>query len=204
MLFGASTLCRASTIAFDFSGGSANSGQSYTYGFQFTPLVDLQIDSLGFIDAGQDGLLAGHRVGIWNSGGTLLANTTVTTGNSTFAGAVVSGAQFRFTPITPLLVSAGVTYTIGAAVEMADDEWYAHGTNINNAPALLNISDGYYTSDLFAMPDRTIGNHYAIANFTATPASEPGSEVPEPSTCVLAGLGLSALALNRLRARRTN
>jgi len=194
------SLCHAGTIGFSFSGiGSTQAGQTATYGFRFTPVVDLSVDSLGYLDVDANGLADGHRVGIWNSGGTLLASTTVTTANSTLSGAVVNGAQFRFTPITPLALAAGEVYTIGAAVEGSPDAWFAAVTHISNAPSLLTVSSvGYYSTGGFDRPASTIANTYAIVNLTV---SEAGAEVPEPTSAALVGAGVAVLVALRRKRR---
>jgi hypothetical protein len=188
-------MCRGSSIAFSFSAGNPSTGFSGTncYGFQFTPLVNIIVDSLGYLDFGQNGLVAGHQAGIWNSSGTLLISATLTTG--TLAGPVLDGAQFTYTAITPIMLFAGSTYTIGAEEDPADQVFndLTTGSQTSAAPSLLSVSSvGYYVVNQgFAEPTSTIGNHYDIVNFTA-------SAVPEPSSLALAGLGVLALAL-RLR-----
>ena len=187
-------MCRGSSIAFSFSSGSPSTAISgvNSYGFQFTPLVNIIVDSLGYIDVGQNGLAAGHQAGIWDSSGTLLTSAILTTG--TLAGPVLNGAQFTYTPITPIMLSAGSTYTIGAEYDSADQMFYDFsGSQTSAAPSLLSVSSvGYYVVNQgFAEPTSTISNHYDIVNFTA-------SAVPEPSSLALAGLGALTLA-SRLR-----
>jgi hypothetical protein len=46
-------------VIFTFSGGTAEWGQHFTYGFQFTPVVDITVNSLGLFDVDQDGLAVG-------------------------------------------------------------------------------------------------------------------------------------------------
>jgi hypothetical protein len=186
-------MCRGSSIAFSYSGGANTTiGGGNTYGFQFTPLVNIIVDSLGYIDVGQNGLAAGHQAGIWDSSGTLLTSATLTTG--TLEGPVLDGAQFTYTAITPITLFAGNTYTIGAEEDSADPIFYDFSAiQTSAAPSLLTVSSvGYYVVNQgFAEPTSTIGNHYDIVNFTA-------SAVPEPSSLALAGLGALALA-SRLR-----
>jgi hypothetical protein len=184
-------------VIFSFSGGTQQSGQQATYGFQFTPVVEIEVDSLGFIDQGLDGLAVGHRVGIWTANGSsLLASTTVTNADSTLEGPIVNGAQFRFAAIAPLVLYAGTTYVLGAAIEGAPDIWYAAGTNISNSPSLVTVSStGVYNLSPFAFPNLTIGNRYAAGNFTASAAPEPASFI-----LIATGLGLLVFGLRRRRA----
>ncbi len=189
-------MCQASTIAYTFAttgSTTPQSGQNATYGFLFTPVVNITVDSLGFLDVDQDGLLGGHQVGIWDNGGTLLTSTTVTTANSTLDGAVVGNAQFRFTPITPLALTAGVQYRIGA-FEGTLDRWLSPVTNLSNAPSLVTVGAGVFVVGSFGFPSQNIGNTYAITNFTVADSS-----VPEPSTVAMLGLAIGALMLSRVR-----
>lgn len=187
-------MCRGSSIAFSYTGNTNTAifGNN-SYGFQFTPLVNIIVDSLGYIDVGQNGLAAGHQAGIWNSSGTLLTSATLTTG--TLEGPVLDGAQFTYTPITPIMLSAGSTYTIGAEYDSADQIFYDFsGSQTSAAPSLLSVSSAgfYVVNQGFAEPTSSIGNHYDIVNFTA-------SAVPEPSSLALAGLWLAVSAVRRTR-----
>jgi hypothetical protein len=188
--------CQGGTIAFSFS--STDTSEAIccgTYGFQFTPVVNISVDSLGYLDIGQDGLAAGHQVGIWNSLGTLLTSATVTTADSTLAGAVLAGSQFRYTSITPLVLLAGQTYTIGGEEDTSDNVYFdTLATQTSNVPSLLSVSSvGYYAvNNGFQDPINTIGNHYDVVNFTA-------SAVPEPSTVAFMIVGLAGVLAAKFR-----
>jgi len=103
----------ASTVALQgFSGGStfpAFNGTNQTLGWEFTPTSNIWVTDLGFWDSTTSTPLSqAHDVGLWTTGGTLLASITIQT-TSTLMGA------FRFEPITALNLTAGTSYLIGAS-----------------------------------------------------------------------------------------
>ena len=190
---------RASTIAFTPNGGSQSEGQQITYGLQFTPLVDITVDSLAFIDSGEDGLTKSHQVGIWDNTGTLVTSATVTTANSTLDGPVDAGSQFRFTPITPVTLSSGETYTLGGYENQAlSDIWYdGVGALTSTDSSLLQLGQSVFRIAGFGEPNQSGGTlDFVIANFAFDVAA------PEPSTSVLIGSALIALGWRRLRGGR--
>ena len=102
---------QADPIAFTFTGGGTHgfSDASFTAGYTFTVSSPILITELGVWDSSPGTPLdRDHPVGVWNAGGTLLASNTVLT-NSPLT------SDFRFAALgTPLLVTPGQTYTIGA------------------------------------------------------------------------------------------
>jgi len=188
---------------FNYSGGFSQPGvgQIATWGFQFTPTASIIVDGLGYFDAGSDGLVGGHRVGIWATNGTLLASAVVNTSNSSLLGPSVDGGQYRYTSIADLALSQGVTYVFGAAVEGIADVVYVGGTQLSPSPLVNIASTGVYdvTSTGFNFPTFTIGNTYGLGSFTA----RQGSEVPEPASLSLVALGLVAASMLRNRKARS-
>ena len=80
-----------------------------TIGMEFTPVADIQVTQLGVFDGGSDGagLQTSHEVGLWQSDGTPVAMTTITAGSTLTSG-------FRYEAITPVILTAGQTYVLGA------------------------------------------------------------------------------------------
>ncbi len=193
-------------VIFSSSGGTATNSQFATYGFQFTPVVDITVDTLGFYDANQNGLLVAHNVGIWSSTGTLLTSASITTANSTLSGPVFNGGQYRFTNVSGPVLSSGATYVFGASIEGALDNWYFGGPNIAFTPALATVSSiGYYTFGDLLFPVNTIGNTYAAGSFEAHAALAAPAGTPEPGgLALIATLAVTGGALMRLRRRKRN
>jgi len=195
------TVCHASTIAYSFlTDGTATAlgAGTITFGFQFTTLTDVLVDSLGVMDVGQNGLAGTEQVGIWNSGGTLLYSTTLGTG--TLDGPVLDGNQFSFTSITPLFLAGGQTYTIGARVNGVDSFVYwdvNHAHQTSGAPSLLTVSSFSYDNDSLSLTKPTFPGvfRYDVVNFTVEAAA------PEPGTGLLA-IGALTAALLLLRKKQ--
>src|SRR5688500_14056969 len=76
----------ASTLAVDTSTGLAGLASGVTTGYEFEVAESegIVVDGLGFWDDDADGFLFGQsfQVGLWNSNGTLLRNTVVTSTSS--------------------------------------------------------------------------------------------------------------------------
>ena len=172
---------------------------TFTYGFDFTPVQDITVDSLGYYDWGQDGLTASHKVGIWTTSGILLESTTVTTANSTLSGPVFHGGQFRFTPIAGLNLDAGTTYRFGASTgSPAADLWISAGIGVSHSPSLATVelnppggSGGYYIESEFTLPTNRAdgwGGVYHNGSLTASVTAIPEPTAISLSTIVAFGL----------------
>ncbi|MEP7703442.1 PEP-CTERM sorting domain-containing protein [Paraglaciecola sp. 25GB23A] len=180
-------------IIYGFSGGNITSGQLFTYGFQFTALDNITIDSLGFYDYGSNGLASTHRAGIWSLNGDLLTSVTITNDNSTLQGRIINNGQFRFAQISDFNILSAESYVFGVAIEQATDSWFFGGENISLAPSLVNVeSTGSFKAGNFVFPSGNIGNRYHAGSFTARL-----TEVPEPSSIAIFALGLMGLASRR-------
>ncbi len=188
------TVCHASTIAYSYTGsplGQATGAGAVTLGFKFTTLQNVVVDSLGLMDVGQNGLAGTEEVGIWNSAGTLLFSADLGTG--TLEGPVLSGGQFSYTPITPLFLAGGQTYTIGAQLDLTDDLLYG-GSQTSAVPSLLSVSGSSFQSSSLTFSDPTVTavNLYDLVSFTV-------ATTPEPVSAALALSGLAATLLFRRR-----
>ena len=112
-IFGAFTMMltsvsNAASIMYTGNGfNDLNNGA--TLGFQFSPVVDLTVTSLGVFDGGVDGagLQTARDVGLYTDTGVLLASASVDN-----ADPLING--FRFTTISPLVLNAAQTYVLAA------------------------------------------------------------------------------------------
>jgi hypothetical protein len=68
----------------------------------------------------RDGLAESHEVGLWDSLGNLLAETTVVTGDP-----LVN--QWRYSDVTPVTLAAGADYFVGALFTSGGRQRRFHG-----------------------------------------------------------------------------
>lgn len=80
-----------------------------TQGWNFTPTRKILVSQLGVYDYLGDGLGQAHAVGLWTTGGTVIAQGTVPAGTGA---PLVSGS--RFVDITDVELAKGTTYVLGA------------------------------------------------------------------------------------------
>jgi hypothetical protein len=92
--------------AFVFSEPGKGITTAGTDGFQFTPLVDVVVTSLGYYDRDNDGLENVHPVALFHARtGQQLAFVRVTNDS-------IRRGNFRFDPIRPILLRAGEPYLL--------------------------------------------------------------------------------------------
>ncbi len=183
---------RADFVAYDvFSATPGNESRTGTLGMDFHVNSSVNVGSLGFFDAGLDGLSAAHTVSIYSltSGttGDLLVSTVVPAGTS--AG-LINGS--RFVSITPFTLATG-DYSVVANV--GGDPVYNASLNVNAPPSTENngggqiafTGHGRFGTTPNAFPgtvdsSNSITNPYAAGTFGVT-------TVPEPASFALLGLG---------------
>lgn len=176
-------------------GVEANTGHVNTYGWVFTVgATDLQVTGLGIWDAGLDGLNSEHPVAIWNSLGALLSSTTVEAG----VAAPLSG-EFRIESLlSPLRLSAGQTYTIGALYQGEDTYHGALAGDPTISPDISAVEGRLDFEPSLTQPTFVIqpGN---------PPFTGPNFEynvVPEPGTWALLIAGGALLLTRRVTKRK--
>ncbi|MEX0746005.1 MAG: DUF4082 domain-containing protein [Phycisphaeraceae bacterium] len=157
--------------------------------FTVTGGNDLTVTALGFIDQDEDGLAQDHRVGLWDSSGSLVGEVTVASG---IGATLIDG--FRYVDLAgPVTLTLGQSYTIGAetfdgtgADLFRDDGTSATlGAEIGSPAALYRET---YNRPEYEHP----GTGFVAPNMVYAP-------VPEPASLTLAGLGGLALLVRRRR-----
>ena len=188
-------------IAFTTVTGTYVDPQPRNIGWQFTPLADLSVTRLGFWDAGGDGLVAAHEVGLFTTGGSLLASAVVPAGTG---GALAGG--FRWVDIAPVALEESVTYVIGGFWSGSSDPWVWNGgiagVDILDLVVSSDIAIGaagtgrYNLNGGFSYPDLLINdNRFAFIGPNFDSNTVP--PVPEPASALLLGAGLAALGWRR-------
>lgn len=186
-------------IAFtlDNATGQGLGNPPFTLGFNFTTNQAITVTHLGLFDDSLDGLVDRHEIGLWDSGGNLLASGFI--GAGTVAPLT---NQFRYISIAPVNLTSGQQYSIGALYETGADALIFPGdaTNFATDPAITFDSSAFAFGGALSFPGGSVGADpaYFGPNFRFTPTAV----IPEPTT--LAG-GLLAVALlggHWLRHRR--
>jgi hypothetical protein len=165
-------------------------------GMVFTPNTDITVNGLGFYDMNIPGiapLTGSEQVGIYNSAGTLLAQTTVTTSDP------LAGGYF-WASISSLVLDAGQQYTVDAyngGYGLGSDYGYGVLPDVNSQIAY----DGHtydYTGAGLTFPTDTAAeasDAYYGPNFSIGSAV---STVPDNGlTVLLLGVSLAGLACVR-------
>jgi len=190
-----------------FSTGTPDENRSDftgTVGTRFeTGANSLTVTALGFEDTGFG---TSHQVGLWTDTGTLLVSTTVA-GTDTLMG------QWRFALLKRLVVLLPNTvYRLGGEVinggdPFTDDDAVGSDGTINfglNAPlTVMGTAINEFSVGGFSFPGTlSPGSPFRWAPANALFTVEGGAEIPEPSTFVLAFIGLLGLGLCTWRRRR--
>ena len=196
----ASSLASADTPALSFTNPgvvATPGGTPATAGWTFTSNQSVTVSELGYWDSTpNDPLTFDHPVALWDASGNLLTSTTVLM-NSPLTG------DFRYAPTTPITLTAGQTYVIGAEVIGGGDPiaFNATAATISQITFGTCTVSGAGTGLAFPTFSGVFGNDGNFGpNFKIVT-----TDVPEPgSMALLVGVGVSGTGLLLRRRRVSN
>ena len=139
---------------------SPNSSANVTLGQEITANVNCTITALGwYCGTGYTG--DSLSLGVWSSTGTLLGSVSIA------AGTMIVG-QYNYVSLsTPISITSGSVYYIGACVYQA--HWWYSSSDLTCAAAFTLDGYCYGVSDLLIWPQNTPGFHdYIGMNFQYT------------------------------------
>ena len=175
---GSNTPTRPSTLpprstpvpAYSFNPGSGTTAgfKKSTDGLEFVPWVDMEVSALGYYDAGGDGLLNSHTVGIFDTETKELITPTVVVDNES-----VLDGSYRYEPITPVVLKEGKSYIVGGHSEPPFDPValaVAGGESAIWAPEMRFVGHSESYGD-FEFPGMRIRYLWMAPNFKFMPVS---------------------------------
>lgn len=179
------------TPALSYTGGVTTNNGPQTVGFEFLVNSNISVNALGLDFAGATGT---SEVGLWTTGGTLLASTTVSS-SDTLVG------NFNYASITPVALTAGLDYIVGG-VDGSNGFYY--DTTATTDPRIS------YVANEFTAPNTGFG----FPTYSQSPSFDDGYfggsfsigssvvSTPEPSTMLVALVGSLAGTAYLWRRRR--
>jgi Domain of unknown function (DUF4082)/PEP-CTERM motif len=167
----------------------------FTLGWSFTTNNAITVNGLGVFDDSQDGLTDSYEVGLWDSQGDLLAETTVLSGTTD---PLVN--QWRYVSMTPVTLAADETYYVGALYLTSDDGVYfpAFPGTVTTTANIIYQQATYAPGPSLTDPTTPDGT----PGFFGPNISIGSSTIPEPSTWAMMLLGFAGLAFAGYRASR--
>ncbi len=154
--------------SFDPGSGTTATFRKSTDGLEFVPWVDMEVSALGDCDAGGDGLLNSHTVGIFDADTKVLVTPTVVVDNES-----VLDGSYRYEPITPVVLKGGRSYMVVGDCEPPFDP-LATGGGANWEPEMRFVGHSESSGD-FEFPGWR--NRYLWMGpnfkFMPVPASSP-------------------------------
>ena len=186
------TFASANTIITNPGPGSLfGTTANTTFGYDFTVGSSaLELTALGIWDLQQNGLTESHTVSVWDTSGNLLATAVISAGTiNPLVG------EFRYATISPIILSAGTTYVLGATyIDHTLDPFVRNvsGDQATFDPAVSAGNARTKTGGGFGFPDNT--SEGAGSEVGPNAQFRLANGVPDPgSTALLLGLGIGCL-----------
>ncbi|MCX6955423.1 MAG: VPDSG-CTERM sorting domain-containing protein [Verrucomicrobia bacterium] len=189
------------TPAFDFSSGGGVTGwtgTTYSLGYTFNVSDSFSFNALGIYDQGSNGLVSSHAVGVWDSGGTLVASTTVSGFGTASDVSVAGNGSWVYQSLGSTVSLSAGNYTIAAYYGSSSGDQVMYGGSVSGL--IENVSGLTYTGYAFSdygLPGLTqpfyTGGSSEPFYFGPNLSMVGASGVPDGgSTLVLLGLALTA------------
>jgi hypothetical protein len=174
------------------SGGSiTGTGTGGTIGWSFEPLTEIRVTDLGcFQFYVQD--QGAVQVGIWTDTGALLASNNVSATDLQ-----VNSSVYQAVP--PIVLLSNTVYVIGLHA-LSGNTPYPVASPPDGAISMssdIQLHSAVNADSGFAFPVNNLGDGAMLVG----PNFLFNSNIPEPATVALLGLGLAALVVRRLRVR---
>jgi len=190
----------AANLVNNAGGGGGLTLFSDTVGYEFTVgSQSLSVTGLGFYKDSNSSLYSAPTIGIWSTGGTLLASLNIPLNSFN------DGSYLWNNLSSPITLSSSTTYLIGAFVGNYYGAYMANGYptlsgDVSLVGAARNGSQYVFSAPSLVSADSQgiVGpnmQYTVIPNATPspTPPTGGGDVIPEPSTYALFGLGALAL-----------
>ncbi len=187
-------LSAAALVTFNEATGISGTQNNQSVGWSFNVTNAITLNALGWYDQGQDGLSVAHTVGIWNSGGTLLASVVVPAGTT---GPLIG--VYRTASITSVILSPGNGYVVGGENFSTSTDRLALSVTQSVDPNIVFVDARFGPQGSgFVLPNSVAAG---ITGFYGPMAFTGSAAVPEPATFGVACLGLLVLGWAKSRRR---
>ncbi len=158
-------------------------------GFAFSPNVAIEVTALGY--AGSDIANHPYQVSLFDAGGNLLASQTIATTNTVYN-------QSYYGPISPVPLTAGATYYVGAEIAPPGTNFWAGALSGQNGSTFsvdtnityLNGAGGFMPPGTvpgisLSQTNYPIGANFIFTNGVATNSSSPYLFITQVGTNVV-------------------
>jgi hypothetical protein len=194
-----SAMAQTPAYSIDDTVGVSLGNPPFTLGSIFTANTAVTVTDIGVFDSSQDGLVDSYPVGLWDSGGTLLASGVVSSGT----GSPLTN-QFRYVGISPVTLTAGMQYAVGALFLTGNDPLvstsFTGPTNFSTDPRIGFVTNSYKAGSSLSAPFTSGGGvGYFGPNFKIM---DSGTIVPEPGAIAFGVLAAGSVLGLVARKRR--